>query len=196
MQLSDTLLIDRSIGGDMQAYGLLIERYKRVAYSAAFHYLHDPELASDITQDVFLQVFKSLATLKDPAKFSSWLSMIIKNKCTNVHRERKRVMVSINESYDESGRERVVLQSEDKPVDEALIDDERRALVLKALDSLPDKYRFVITLRYFEELSYKDIADHLDVPISTVNGRICTAIKLLRKELARLNHKGGGVDGL
>jgi RNA polymerase sigma-70 factor (ECF subfamily) len=168
--------------GDRDALHALYEAYKDKVYSIAFYFFHrDASTASDITQQVFLKLIAEMGKFRGDAAFSTWLYRLVVNACVDrARRGRAAVMVDDPE----------VLQSLPDPVsshEEALARAEMARSVQNAIGSLPPKLRLAILLRYFDELSYVDMAAALNCSIGTVSSRLSRGHRLLAKKLGPLH---------
>lgn len=161
------MLIEAAKRGDKKAFESLVQRYHNELYYTALGIVRSGWDALDICQETFLKVFSSLDTLKDTSKFRSWMNRILINKCNDYFRQNKRVIVS------------------DYIEDEGFIEEgkEENMDLLKALASLKEETRVVLTLRYFQDLPLKEIAVIVDAPEGTVKSRISNGLKELRKRM-------------
>lgn len=183
---------DRGIGpaviescrrGDRDAFGALYEAYKDRVYSIAFYFFHgDAQAAHDVTQQVFLKLIDNIARFRGDASFSTWLYRLVVNACFDRTRRRR----------PEEPAEHAVLSAYADPKashEERFARGEAARIVQAAVVGLPPKLRIAILLRYFDELSYDDIAVALNCSKGTVASRLSRAHRLLAKKLATL--KGG-----
>lgn len=166
-------LIAAAIAGRSEAFGTLVERYDRAVYHLCLRTVRDADEARDCTQEAFFKAFRSLHTFKPGAKFSTWIFSIAYHACCDRLSRRKRY------------------SSEEAPerADPALgpaslteLADEARTL-RSAIDSLPEKYRTVITLYHLQGRQYDEIARVLDLPMGTVKTHLFRAKEMLRKNL-------------
>ncbi len=159
--------------GDITAFEGLFRQYQGLVFKNAYLVTGSREEAEDVLQEVFVAVWRSRQTF-DPARGSlvSWLHRITVNKC--LERRRKKSLPSV--PLDETRT--AVLEIGDPPPD-----PEDYTALLAALKSLDNKHRVVLVLRYFNDLSYDEIAYIADIPLGTVKSRINQALKLLRGRL-------------
>ncbi len=179
MSLQDKQLVEKTLSGDKDAFGVLVERYQSAAYGLAFHMLGNFVDAQDAAQEAFIRAYSNLHTLKDPSKFAGWLRGIVRNVCLSWRRKREKT-ISIEEAKEPA------LGNPQPPPDEEL---ERRVLwerVMRAVNSLPEKSRLVVTLYYIDGLSYKDIASFLDIPVNTVKDRLRRARGKLKEKMLQI----------
>jgi RNA polymerase sigma-70 factor (ECF subfamily) len=175
---SDAELIERCLRKDNAAWEMVIVRFRRRVFHIAYKFTGKHDEAEDLTQEIFLKVFKSLDKFNRDADFSTWLSSVARNYCIDHYRARKRekeVLVEDALAYD------LAPASYGNPY-RALEDQDRRSLMRRGLDQLPDKLREAVILRDLQGLTYQEMATRLALPEGTVKSRINRG----REELARL----------
>jgi RNA polymerase sigma-70 factor (ECF subfamily) len=179
---ADDELISRVRVGDQEAFAILVERYKRQVYNLAYRLLGNPNDAEDAAQETFVRAYTRLATYEPDGRFGAWLSAICSHWCIDTMRaRRRRVQTVALGKVPESDR---FISQVDGPEEVALVADSRDE-VQRWLASLPPQYRTVLTLRYFQDLSYAEIADVLDEPVSTVRMRLFRARAMLQQVVER-----------
>ena len=182
----DLLYVERAKKGDKEAFSFLIDKYQKQIFHFVYQFFRDYQVSLEISQETFLRAFKFLHTYDAGKKFSTWLYSISKNLCIDeVKKNSRATMLPITELKGEDNSmtdEDSLLCIHDDP-DKSMIHDETRSALLSAVESLPEKYRLVITLCYFEEMSYEEIAEIVEMPLSTVKVRIFRAKKKLLKLL-------------
>ena len=179
---ADDELIARVRQGDQDAFAVLIERYKRMVYNLAYRLLGNPNDAEDASQETFVRAYTRLATYEPDGRFGAWLSAICSHWCIDTMRaRRRRVQTVALGKVPESDR---FISQVDGPEEVALVADSRDE-VQRWLAALPPQYRTVLTLRYFQDLSYAEIADVLDEPVSTVRMRLFRARAMLQQVVQR-----------
>jgi RNA polymerase sigma-70 factor (ECF subfamily) len=181
---SDEQIVERALKGDADAFGEIVRRWERRIYALAYGMLGREEEARDAAQETFIAAFRNLGGFRGEAKVSSWLHRIAVNQCiTRQRRTRTRAESSL-EAETEAGGEQFAAPAERSPAHQAE-GRERTAAVRRAVAALPPDLREVIVLKEFEELTFQEIADALDVPLSTVKSRLYTALKQLRLRLEK-----------
>ncbi len=170
------MLIEAAKRGDKKAFESIVQKYHNELYYTALGIVRSGWDALDICQDTFLKVFSSLDTLNDTSKFRPWINKILVNRCYDYFRSNKRVTVV--DYIEEKG---FVEEGKEENMD-----------LLKALASLKEDSRMVITLRYFQDLSIKDIASIVGCPEGTVKSRLSNGLKELRKGM-KSSREGEGV---
>jgi len=171
-KLTDEYLIEKTLEGDINAFGILVNRYRGLVHGLTFHIVSNFQDAEDIAQEAFIKAYESLSTLKDKAKFGNWLRVITLNLCKMWLRR--------------SSLE-LPLPSEFGLVKEDISSsDELQESVFSALSALPSKNQVVIALFYLDDLSYKEIGDFLGLPVSTVQSRLQRARQQLKEEVLKM----------
>ena len=171
-------LLEACRRGDREAFRALYEAHKDRVYSIAFYFFHaDPDAAAEVTQQVFLKLMREVTRFRGDAAFSTWLYRLVVNACVDRSRGRK---------HDAAGQDAVVLDRlPASTVSQEDLFEQRQtaAAVQHAIASLPARLRAAILLRYFEDLSYSDIAAVLNCSIGTVASRLSRGHRLLAKKL-------------
>ena len=176
MEVPGKDLVERARRKDAEAFASLIRTYERVALSVAFGILGDASAAGDATQEGFIRAWERLADLREPERFGTWLCGIVRNLSLDMLRRRKPA-----EPWNSSSP--AVDQRWTRDPLEELGRQERFARVAAAIASLDETSRPVVVLRYYEELSSKEIADLLEMSPAAVDMRLSRARKQLRSLL-------------
>jgi RNA polymerase sigma-70 factor (ECF subfamily) len=182
-------LIERCLAGDQTAWDEIVRQHWRKVFNVAYKFVGRHEEAEDLTQDIFLKVFKSLDTFDRRANFQTWLISVSRNLCIDHYRSVRKERETIDRDVDASALSPV---APDLNALSALERNDRVALLKQALDELPPSLRTAVLLRDIQELSYQEIAVQLKLPEGTVKSRInrgrtelSLRIKRLRDRLER-----------
>jgi RNA polymerase sigma-70 factor (ECF subfamily) len=186
--LSDETLVDRTVHGDTRAYDELVLRWQHVIYNLVYRMLGREHEAEEVCQDAFTAAYLNLNNFRRESKFSSWLYRIAINLSTSHLRKRQRAAL---ESLDEM-QERGIPTNVDAhwnikartTVEDQAIEQDRARRVRHAVEKLPDDYRVVIILKEYEGLTFKEIAEILSIPTSTVKTRMYAGLNDMKKHLA------------
>lgn len=168
-------LLTRAQQGDAQALTQLVLGQQHYVYSIAMSVLKNPEDAADLTQEAFIKLFRALPQYNGESRFTTWLYRLVVNMCRDELRRRGRqVPVAPPVSDQEEADLIASIADDDRWANpgEALDSQEVREQVRRALGQLEEHYRLVLTLYYFEDLKYTDIAAILDIPLNTVKSHI------------------------
>jgi RNA polymerase sigma-70 factor (ECF subfamily) len=186
---SDEELVEEFQRGDAYAFDVLVGRWDRKIQGAIYRIMGPEEDVRDLCQETLLKAYRALGTFKKEARFSSWLYQIALNVCRDRMRRRKsRPQVSLDELM-EAGE---IAPTGRGPSPLELIEarDLSRA-VAAAVESLPQEQREVVVLKEYQGLTFLEIAQALDVPISTVKTRLYRGLSLLRQRLERQGIRAG-----
>jgi len=171
---TDLQLIEACLVGQQEAFEELIIRYKNLVYSIILRMTKDNEEANDLAQDVFLKMYKNLASYSPEFKFSTWVMRITSNHVIDFHRKRKAETVPLDGTVAIA-----VADLEDGP-EAALVRKEENERIQKIVDELPSMYKLPIILYHQKGMSYQEIAEKIDEPISKVKNRIFRGRKMLK----------------
>jgi RNA polymerase sigma-70 factor (ECF subfamily) len=185
---SDEMIVERALTGDADAFGEIVRRWERRIFALAYGMLGREEDARDATQETFLAAFRSLRGFRGEAKVSSWLHRIAVNQCITRQRRAKVRNESALEDEQEKHAGHFALPASGSPM-RILEGRETTEAVRRAVNSLPVELRQVIVMKEFEELTFREIADALDLPLSTVKSRLYTAMKQLQLRLRKFDNQ-------
>jgi len=166
--------------GNKTAYRYIVEKYKTRAYYAALMYTKNREDALDLSQEAFYRAFKAIKRFDTTRNFYTWFYKILKNICLNFI-QFKKVRANSSDEFDETSMHPAD-NSISRP-DEIFEKSEQSKYIWKAIDSLNENDREIIILKEFDEMSYQEIADSLNIPIGSVMSRLFYARKKLLKKL-------------
>lgn len=183
--VTDEDLVARATTGDLESFNQLVSRWERPIYALAYRTLGREEEARDVVQEAFLRAFRGLKGFKGEAKFSSWLYRITLNLCRDwIRRERRAPIVQVPEGVDPV--DMADAQASPEPsVEDLVADREMSAAVARAMAELPEEQRTAIMLKEYHGLTFQEIADQLDCPLSTVKTRLYQGLSVLRRRLER-----------
>lgn len=182
--LEDDKLVANAVAGDQGAYKSLMEKYETPLFFHLLKMVKDKEQVRDLVQEAFMKAFDNLESYNTNYAFSTWLYRITTNHAIDYLRKKKLQTTSIDEPVKtKEGEMNIQLEDEHSGTDRKIIRKQRSDIIHEAIEDLPDKYRVVIKLRHFEELSYDEISEQLDLPLGTVKAHIFRAREMLYKEL-------------
>jgi RNA polymerase sigma-70 factor (ECF subfamily) len=182
---TDEQLVERAIAGDTDAFGEVVRRWERKIYALAYGFTGSVEDARDAAQETFVSAYRNLRSFRGEAKVSSWLHRIAVNHCiTRQRRSRVRAETAIEEAVENEGEGFLSAGEQSSPA-RAAEAKERNEAVRRAVAALTPELREVVLLKEFEGLTFQEIADALQVPLSTVKSRLYTALRQLRMRLEK-----------
>ena len=187
-RVTDEVLVQQTISGDTTAFEQLVERYQKQIYSLAYRLTNDAEDALDLSQEVFLKLYQVLDKFDSNYKFFSWMYKIATNVCyTKLRKKNSEEAVSLDKVIDFTP---LVPPNEDQQPESYSERRELERLVQQAIAELPDKYRIPLVLRYLEEMTYQQIAETLELPLTTIETRLYRGKSLMRKRLSIFLERG------
>lgn len=185
--LTDEELMSGVANADVKSFNVLFNRYYKQIFNFIKKNVHDHVASEDITQEVFMRIYKSAARFDPERKFSSWIYKIAFNEVKRYYTKASaRKTTSINEPLDVSsgGTERAELIEFTGPGPEMSTESEKRIQQIKKLiETLPEKQRTVVILKVYQELTFEEISQVLDCPLSTVLSRMRYAVKKMQRAL-------------
>jgi len=181
---ADEDLIKKSQQGDQKAFEQLIIKYEKKVYTIAYRMMGNHEDASDLAQEAFIKVFRSIKSFRGEASFSTWIYHVVANVCRDQLRKQKVKVNSLDEPVAYEGeRLEKQLQDSGKSPEEKLEENELKAYLQRLINQLPDEYRLVLVLREFMDFSYEEIAGELNITMGTVKSRLNRARTILKNKL-------------
>ena len=178
----EDLWVAASRKGDAQSFNRLVLKWEKTVYNIALRMLQDREEAAEATQDIFLRAYRNIGRFRRDASFSTWIHRIAINHCISGLRRRP---PGIHQSLDDDGSEEpaVQLQVSDTQID-TIIRSEQQRRICKALSHLIPEQRAAIELKFFQDMTFEDIAAVLETPLSTIKSRIYAGLEILKVRLA------------
>lgn len=184
---SDEQIVQQALTGDVDAFGEIVRRWERRIFALAFGMLGREEDARDATQETFLAAFRNLRGFRGDAKVSSWLHRIAINQCIT---RQRRAKVRNETGLDQEAEKDAAVFSMPAHVSPANVAEgrERTRAVRRAVSALPTELRQVVVMKEFEELTFQEISDVLNLPLSTVKSRLYTALRQLQLRLEKFGN--------
>jgi RNA polymerase sigma factor (sigma-70 family) len=184
-ETSDSMLVQQALNGDQEAFEVLVSRYKKSLFGLIYHYVGEYHETEDVLQQVWLQLYLSLATLRSDVRIKPWLVTVARNRSLDVLRHKRVLSFSeVKTSNEEDGVAFLdaILDSSPTPEELAERHDLQRE-IQNAIKSLPHTYRSVVWLSYGRQLNHSEIARILNVPASRVKTQFNRAKPYLRAVL-------------
>ena len=184
LEVSDLSILKEYKNNNKKGLELVYSRYRKYVYAIAYHYAGNKEDALDITQEVFISVFKSMGNFKEQYSLIPWIKKITVNKCLSFLRARKE-NISLNEKT-ESGDELQNIISSDDITDQLIACKDTKKALEEAIRKLPDRERMAILLRHMKQMKYEEIASNMKLPTGTVKTLIHNGRKSIKQNLMSL----------
>ncbi|MBX7107113.1 MAG: sigma-70 family RNA polymerase sigma factor [Chitinophagales bacterium] len=177
----DIELVRMALTGDQRAYAVLMSRYKDSIYFLLLKMVHNEDDANDLTIEAFGKAFSNLSKYTPEFAFSTWLYKIALNNSIDFIRKKKVETLSLFEvnENDQGETFRIDVQSSAPDPEESYIKKQRNKLLREVIEKINPKYRVLIELRYYDELSYEEIAEETGLPLGTVKAQLFRAKGLL-----------------
>lgn len=180
--MSDAELVRLALAGQTEAYAGLVQRWAGRITALCHARVGNAHLADDLAQETLLRGFRALGSLSDPERFGAWLCGIAMRICLDWKKTPKNRQVPFSVLDPERNPENYLTGSDN--VNGTLEREEQRQRVLAEVEALPEEYRQVILLYYYEDVTYREVAELLGVSRATVNARLTRARALLRERLS------------
>ena len=184
--LTPDSLIEQCLSGDQSAWETIVQQNWRKVFNVAYKFVGKHDEAEDLTQDIFLKIFRALGTFDRRANFQTWIISISRNLCIDHYRSVRKERQTIAREVDAGDLQPA---STDRGPYQAAEHQDLRVLLKQALQMLPLTLRTAVVLRDLQELSYQEIADRLGLPEGTVKSRINRGRIELARQLRRLQDK-------
>lgn len=183
---NDFKLVCKAKDGDQKAYAELMHRYKDSIYFMAVKMVNNKDDAMDLTVETFGKAFENIEKYKPDFAFSTWLFRIATNNCIDFIRKKRLNVVSLQTLSEDDGEEKQFqVRSDGLNPEETSIKKQENEKLKNIVEQLPSRYRTLIVLRYYDELSYEEIARQLDIPLGTVKAQLFRARDLLANIMNR-----------
>jgi RNA polymerase sigma-70 factor (ECF subfamily) len=188
-ELDDETLVHRFTEGEVKAFEILMERYKRPVFNFIYRSVRDATMAEELHQEAFLRVIQRSGEFKGESKFSTWLYTIVRNLCIDHSRKmsfrRHRSLDAPSSSGEDDGRTMLDrTEGRDHGSERRAIANQLQGEIAKAVEDLPEEQREVFLMRQVQNLAFKDIAEIVGVPENTVKSRMRYALERLQEALA------------
>ena len=185
-EISDGVLASQALGGDQHAFEALVQRYSHPLFNFICHFLGDYDAACDISQQVFLQLYISLPTLRTAAPLKAWLFQVARNRCLDELRRKQAIHFSeIESTLDDDEVSPLSVLPDTSPLPEEIAERHDLQVCLQhAIATLPPKFRSVVVLRYANQLGFSEIGQLLNMPEATAKTYFQRAKSLLHAALA------------
>ena len=180
--LTDEQLVELAVGENPEAFGEIVKRWERKIFALCFGMLSREDEAKDAAQETFIAAYRNLSKFRGEAKVSSWLHRIAVNQCLTTKRRAKTRSEDFLDDETNADEKIFVAPAHLTPA-KTTEQNERLKLIRQAVNSLPADLKQIVVMKEFEEMTFQEISDTLDLPLSTVKSRLYTALKQLRSKL-------------
>ena len=185
-EITDGTLVQQTLAGDQRAFETLVHRYNVPLFNFICHCLGDYDLACDVSQQVFLQLYISMPTLRTGEPLKAWLFQVARNRCLDELRRKRAIHFSeLEAANDDDDLSPLAIMPDMRPLPEEIAErHDLQSALRQAIEALPPKFRSVVLLRYAGQLSFSEIGKTLNMPEATAKTYFQRARPLLRTALA------------
>ena len=185
-EITDGMLVQQTLAGDQQAFEMLVRRYHVPLFNFICHCLGDYDQACDISQQVFLQLYISMPTLRTGEPLKAWLFQVARNRCLDELRRKRAIHFSeLEANSDDDDLSPLAIMPDTRPLPEEIAErHDLQQILRQAIQGLPPKFRSVVLLRYAGQLSFSEIGQTLNMPEATAKTYFQRARPLLRAALS------------
>ena len=187
MEKSDQALMLQLQAGDLHSFDTLVKRWEKPLLNYCYRMVNDIALAEDLRQEVFLRIYRSAKTYRPTAQFSTWMYRIATNLCLDTlakQKHRKEIPIGAYLESESEGFGEKLVDLSDTP-DAAVVKKEVESHVRSVLVRLPENQRVVVIMRHYNGMKFREIAEVLECPISTVKSRMAAGLERLNKMLSK-----------
>lgn len=181
MREADEIIIERILGGDRNAYALLVDRYKDRVFSLVFGIVQNHAVAEELAQDAFLKAFNGLKKFRKEAGFSTWIYRIAYNTAISETRKKKHNIKSFDEQLEKAASMQL-----DEPVDNVEEKESKHKLLERAMQTLAPEDKMILMLYYFEEKSVEEISRATSITTSNVKVKLFRLRNKLKEVMTRM----------
>lgn len=196
--MNEEEIVKQLKSGNYSNYDKIVNSYKNRVFGMAYKFTGDYDESQDLAQEVFLKIYRQIKNFREESKLSTWIYRISVNTCLD-WKKKKEKMKSINFSnmVNEENRDQIIdIKDESLSPDRIILQDEDQKQVHKLIYELSDKYKTVLIMYHFNEMSYQDISKALDIPERTVETRLYRARRMLKDKISKENIKGVNLGGM
>ncbi len=192
--IRDYRLIEKAKEGDQHAFAELLGYYKEALYHLLLKMVHSKEDAEDLMIETFEKAFRKIKYYKPDFAFSTWLFRIATNHGIDFIRSTQQnrydnVYIDKNFNYNDDFQKEIVIPESSLNPEESIVDSQQRKIIKDIIRKLPPDYRRIVVLRYFDDYSYNEISEKLNIPIGTVKARLFRSRELLQSIMKEHNFR-------
>jgi len=180
-EFSDEQLAKLVLEGRSDAYQILVERYQKQIFALAYRLGGDYDEAQDMAQESFIRIYQELPKFDCSRRFFPWMYRVAHNTCINLLHKRPKDTTPLENVYDAAEEDAGEIVDPGRDIEQ----QERSRAITEALQSMPESYRLPLVMKYLEGMSYQEISEQLDLPVSTIETRLFRGRKMLKDTLEK-----------
>lgn len=191
LNMNEEKIIKQLKSGDYSNYDKIVDSYKNRVFGMAYKFTNDYDEAQDLGQEVFLKIYRQIKNFREESKLSTWIYRISVNTCLDWKKKKERIKsINFSSMVNEENKDQTIdIKDQSMLPDEIILKDEDQKQVHKLIYELSDKYKTVLIMYHFNEMSYQEIAKVLNIPERTVETRLYRARRMLKDKITKLNAK-------
>lgn len=189
--MNEEKIIKQLKSGDYSNYDKLVDSYKNRVFGMAYKFTNDYDEAQDLAQEVFLKIYRQIKNFREESKLSTWIYRISVNTCLDWKKKKERIKsINFSSMVNEENKDQTIdIKDESMLPDEIILQDEDQKQVHELIYQLSDKYKTVLIMYHFNEMSYQDISKALNIPERTVETRLYRARRMLKDKISKASSK-------
>lgn len=180
-------IVKQMKNGNYKNYDKIVNSYKNRVFGMAYKFTGDYDESQDLAQEVFLKIYRQIKNFREESKLSTWIYRISVNTCLDWKKKKEKIKsINFSSMVNEENKDQTIdLKDESMSPDQLILQDESQKLIHKLIYELSDKYKTVLVMYHFNEMSYQEISKALDIPERTVETRLYRARRMLKEKISK-----------